>query len=102
MIYTFQIERDISGFFNVLNNIGIDICRSTSLFFAAMNKITKSYTYCINKGATMSEEFEKKGPGTDNKAFVPEDEGKTKSFDSMVNEKMEQSDYTGYGFKEVT
>ena len=50
----------------------------------------------------MSEEFEKKGPGTDNKAFVPEDEGKTKSFDSMVNEKMEQSDYTGYGFKEVT
>ena len=50
----------------------------------------------------MSEEFEKKGPGTDNKAFVPEDEVKTKSFDSMVNEKMEQSDYTGYGFKEVT
>ncbi len=67
-----------------------------------MNKITKSYTYYINKGATMSEEFEKKGPGTDNKAFVPEDEAKTKSFDSMVNEKMEQSDYAGYGFKEVT
>ena len=49
----------------------------------------------------MSQEFEKNGPGTDNKAFVPEDEAKTKSFDSMVNEKIEHSDYTGYGFKEV-
>ena len=55
-----------------------------------MNKITKSYTYYINKGATMSEEFEKKGPGTDNKAFVPEDDATTKSFDTMVNEKIDR------------
>ena len=93
MIYTFQIERDISDFFDVLSKI--------SLFCTTMNKITKSCTYYINKGATMSQEFEKNGPGTDNKAFVPEDEAKTKSFDSMVNEKIEHSDYTGYGFKEV-
>ena len=66
-----------------------------------MNKITKKYTYYVNKGETMSEEFEKKGPGTDNKAFVSDDESPP-SFDNVIKEKLEQPDYTGYGFKEVS
>ena len=49
----------------------------------------------------MSAEFEKKGPGTDNKAFVSDDESQP-SFDNMIKEKMDQPNYTGYGFKEVT
>ena len=49
----------------------------------------------------MSAEFEKKGHGTDNKAFVSDDESPP-SFDNMVSEKMELPNYTGYGFKEVT
>ena len=49
----------------------------------------------------MSAEFEKKGPGTDNNAFVSDDESPP-SFDNRIKEKLEQPDYTGYGFKEVT
>ena len=66
-----------------------------------MNKITKKCTYYVNRGETMSAEFEKKGHGTDNKAFVSDDESPP-SFDNMVSEKMELPNYTGYGFKEVT
>ena len=66
-----------------------------------MNEIPGTYTNYVNKRETMSEGFEKRGPGTDNKAFVSEDEIPPKSFDKTIDEGSERSDYTGYGFKEV-